>query len=52
MTDMSFSETATSPLSVSPGVTELDKAAARHVTFRPAPDRDGPEWADEHDERL
>jgi hypothetical protein len=45
-----FSEPATSPLSVSPGVTPDDREAAKRVTFRPAP-----AWADrrdEHDEEL
>ena len=45
-----FSHDATSPLPVTPGVTPDHQAAARRVTFRPAP-----AWADrrdEHDEEL
>ena len=45
-----FSETATSKLSVTPGTTPEHQAAARRVTFRPAP-----QWEDrrgEHDEEL
>ena len=47
-----FSNPDVSELSVNPGVTALDIAAARHVSFVPAPDRDGLEWADEHSEEL
>jgi len=47
-----FSEPDKSPLPFTPGVTALDIAAARHVRFTPAPDRDGPEWYDEDSEEL
>lgn len=52
MSKPAFSSPDTSPLAVNPGVTALDIAAARHVRFVPSPDRTGPEWLDEHDERL
>jgi hypothetical protein len=47
-----FSDPDKSRLSVTPGVTALDIAAARHVRFTPAPDRTGFDWLDEHDEEL
>lgn len=47
-----FSNPDTSRLSVNPGTTALDIAAARLVRFTPAPDRTGPEWLDENSEEL
>lgn len=52
MNKPAFSNPDISRLAVNPGVTALDKAAARLVSFTPPPDRDGPDWFDEDDERL
>lgn len=51
-----FSNPDESPEPVTPGVTDLDRAAARLLRFKnPEPmweAMDCPEWFDEHDERL
>lgn len=52
MNKPAFSNPDNSRLAVNPGVTALDKAAARLVSFTAPPDRDGPEWFDEHSEEL
>lgn len=52
MTKPAFSNPDKSPAAVTPGVTELERAAARHVRFNQPPDRTGPEWYSEDDERL
>lgn len=51
-TEPTFSNPDKSPVAVTPGVTELERAAARRVHFNQPPDRTGPEWYDENDERL
>lgn len=52
MSKPTFSNPDDSRLAVTPGVTDLERAAARLVRFNQPPDRTGPEWFDEHNEEL
>lgn len=52
VTKPAFSNPDKTPVAVTPGVTELERAAARRVRFNQPPDRTGPEWYDENSEEL